>query len=104
MIPDPMAKLLKTENINSPMRLLATTWAFRILNTFGKSTTQKTCRSHATCGQNNWQHALQEGNTSGAQIENEGFQEPRKDLQLQRSQQASKTETPTHRLKNKNVS
>ena len=41
MIPDPTVKLLKTEKINSPMRLLATTWAFRILNTFGKGTTQR---------------------------------------------------------------
>ena len=41
MIPDPMAKLLKTEKINSSTTLLATTWAFRILNTFGKGTTQR---------------------------------------------------------------
>ena len=40
MIPDPMAKPLKIEKINSPTRLLAGAWAFRILNTFGNGTTQ----------------------------------------------------------------
>ena len=41
MIPDPTSRSLKDEKINSPTRLLAATWAFRISNVFGKGTTQR---------------------------------------------------------------
>ena len=41
MIPDPMARLLKIKKINSPTRLLAAAWAFRILNTFGNGMTHR---------------------------------------------------------------
>ena len=41
MVPDPMAKSLKNERVNSPTRLLAAMWAFRILNVFGRGTTQR---------------------------------------------------------------
>ena len=41
MVPDPESRLLREERINSPTRLLAATWSFRILNVYGKGTTQK---------------------------------------------------------------
>ena len=41
MIPDPASKSLKNERVNSPTRLLAATWSFRIINVYGKGTTQK---------------------------------------------------------------
>ena len=41
MVPDPTGKSLKNERLNSPTRLLAVTWAFRILNMFGRGTTQR---------------------------------------------------------------
>ena len=50
MIPDPMVKLLTTENINSPTRLLTATWAFRILNTFSKGTTQRSMQESDRLG------------------------------------------------------
>ena len=41
MGPDPTAKSLKNKRINSPTRLLAVMWAFRIINIFGRGTTQR---------------------------------------------------------------
>ena len=41
MMPNPMANTLKDERVNSPTRLLAATWAYRISNIFGKGTTQR---------------------------------------------------------------
>ena len=41
MVPDPTAKSLKNERVNGPTRLLAVMWAFRILNVFGRGTTQR---------------------------------------------------------------
>ena len=41
MMPDPTSRSLKDEKINSPTRLLAATWAFRISSIFGKGTTQR---------------------------------------------------------------
>ena len=41
MIPDPASKSLWDEWINSPTRLLSAAWAFRIINVYGKGTTQK---------------------------------------------------------------
>ena len=41
MVPDPTAKLLKNERINSPTRLLAVMWAFQIMNVFGRGTIQR---------------------------------------------------------------
>ena len=41
MVPDPELRLLWEERINSPTRLLAATWSFRILNVYGKGTMQK---------------------------------------------------------------
>ena len=41
MIPDPASKSLWDEQINSPTRLLVAAWAFRIINIYGKGTTQK---------------------------------------------------------------
>ena len=40
MMPNPAAKPIKGEKVNSPTRLLAATWAYRISNIFGKGTTQ----------------------------------------------------------------
>ena len=41
MMPNPTANTLKDERVNSPTRLLAATWAYRISNIFGKGTTQR---------------------------------------------------------------
>ena len=41
MIPDPKSKLLRGERINSPTRILAAAWAFRVLNIYGKGMTQR---------------------------------------------------------------
>ena len=41
MIPDPESRLLRGERINSPTRILAAAWAFRVLNIYGKRTTQR---------------------------------------------------------------
>ena len=41
MVPNPTAKLLKNERINSPTRLLAVMWAFQIMNVFGRGTIQR---------------------------------------------------------------
>ena len=41
MMPDPTSRSLKDKKINSPMRLLAATWAFRISNIFSKGSTQR---------------------------------------------------------------
>ena len=41
MFPDQNAPLLKKENINSPSRLLAATYAFKIINKFKKGVTQR---------------------------------------------------------------
>ena len=41
MMPNPTARSLKDEKINSPTRLLAATWAYRISNVFGRGTTQR---------------------------------------------------------------
>ena len=41
MFPDQNAPLLKKENINIPSRLLAATYAFKIINKFGKGGTQR---------------------------------------------------------------
>ena len=41
MMPNPAARPIKDEKINSPTRLLAATWAFRVSNIFGKGTTQQ---------------------------------------------------------------
>ena len=41
MTPDPTAKSLRMERINSPTWLLAAAWAFRVLNSLGSGTTQQ---------------------------------------------------------------
>ena len=41
MTPAPSSEILKKEKINSPFRLVAATLAFKILNKFTSSTTQK---------------------------------------------------------------
>ena len=41
LTPDPQAPLLRKEKVNSETRLLAATYAFKILGTFGTGTTQK---------------------------------------------------------------
>ena len=41
MFPDQNAPLLKKENINSPSRLLAATYTFKIINKFRKGVTQR---------------------------------------------------------------
>ena len=40
MMPNPEAKPIKDEKVNSPTRLLAAMWAYRISNIFGKGTMQ----------------------------------------------------------------
>ena len=40
MMPNPTARSLKDEKINSPTRLLAAKWAYRVRNVFNKGTTQ----------------------------------------------------------------
>ena len=41
MMPSPTANTTRDEQVNSPTRLLAATWAYRISNIFGKGTTQR---------------------------------------------------------------
>ena len=41
MMPNPTARSLKDEKINSPTRLLAATWAYRVSNVLSKGTTQR---------------------------------------------------------------
>ena len=41
MVPDPESRLLRGEWINSPTRLLAAVWSFRVLNIYGKGTMQR---------------------------------------------------------------
>ena len=41
MIPDPMAKSLRDDKINSPTCLLVVVWAFKITNRFGSVTAQR---------------------------------------------------------------
>ena len=41
LLPDPNAPQLKKEKINSPFRLLAATYAFKVINKFGNGTTQR---------------------------------------------------------------
>ena len=41
MVPDPTAKSLKNKRINSPTRLLAVMWVFRIMDVFSRGTTQR---------------------------------------------------------------
>ena len=40
MMPNPAAKPIKDKKINSPTKLLAATWAYRVSNIYGKGTTQ----------------------------------------------------------------
>ena len=58
MAPDPMAKSLKNKRLNSPTRLLAVMWAFRILNVFRKMQESYSvwAKQLATCitGKNTW--------------------------------------------------
>ena len=44
--PDPNAPQFKKEKINSPMRLLAATYTFKIVNTFADGTTQRGLQEH----------------------------------------------------------
>ena len=85
MIPDPTSKSLKDERINSPTRLLAATWAFRISNVFGRGTTQRKIRNCTVCGPNNWWPASQGRNIWVAPIERGGCLDPTRDPQHQRS-------------------
>ena len=41
MVLDPELRLLREKRINSPTRLLAAAWSFRVLNIYGKGTTQR---------------------------------------------------------------
>ena len=41
LLPTPTARTLRDEKINSPTRLLAATWAYRVSNVFGKGSTQR---------------------------------------------------------------
>ena len=41
LLPTPMAQTLRDEKVNSPTRLLAATWAYRVSNIFGKGSTQR---------------------------------------------------------------
>ena len=41
MLPNPMARTIQDERINSPIRLLVATWAYRVSNIFGKGSTQR---------------------------------------------------------------
>ena len=41
ILPDPNTPQLRKEKINSPTRLLAATYTFKIVNTFGEGTTQQ---------------------------------------------------------------
>ena len=41
MMLNPTANTIRDEKVNSPTRLLAATWAYRISNIFGKGTTQQ---------------------------------------------------------------
>ena len=41
ILPDPNTPQLRKEKINSPTRLLAVTYTFKIVNTFGEGTTQQ---------------------------------------------------------------
>ena len=41
MLPNPMARTIRDEKINSPTRLLVATWAYRVSNVFGKGSTQR---------------------------------------------------------------
>ena len=40
MLPNPTARTIHDEKINSPTRLLVATWAYRVSNVFGKGSTQ----------------------------------------------------------------
>ena len=40
LLPDPNTPHLKKEKINSPSRLLTATYAYKLINKFGKGTTQ----------------------------------------------------------------
>ena len=46
MFPDPNAPRLKKEKINSPSRLLAATYTFKVTNKFGKGTMQRGIQEH----------------------------------------------------------
>ena len=41
LLPTPTARTLRDEKINSPTRLLAAAWAYRVSNAFGKGSTQR---------------------------------------------------------------
>ena len=41
LLPTPTARTLRDEKINSPTRLLAAAWAYRVSNIFGKGSTQR---------------------------------------------------------------
>ena len=41
LLPTPMARTLRDEKVNSPMRLLVAAWAYRVSNIFGKGLTQR---------------------------------------------------------------
>ena len=57
MTSDPEATLLKQEKINSPTRLLAVTFAFKVLNRFGGGTMQRKVEGRMHGPSNSW-HAL----------------------------------------------
>ena len=58
MLPNPTANTLKDERVNSPTRLLAATWAYRISNIFGKKAPHsRKSRSYTASGPNSWQPA-----------------------------------------------
>ena len=40
MLPNPTARTIRDEKMNSPARLLAATWAYQVSNVFGKGSTQ----------------------------------------------------------------
>ena len=57
MMPDPTSRSIKDEKINSPTRLLAATWAFRISNILAKVPPNKRYRMCTVWGPSSWQPA-----------------------------------------------
>ena len=90
MVPDPTAKSLKNERLNSPTRLLAVTWAFRILNMFGRGTTQRKMQESYSVQAKQLVACITGKNTWVALTESENCPEPTKDLQHKKSQLLTK--------------
>ena len=91
MVPDPTAKSLKNERINSPTRLLAAMWVFRIMNVFSRGTTKRKMQESYSVRAKQLAACITGKNTWAALTERGDCLDLTKDLQHQKNLPPTKT-------------